>query len=173
MAEKKKFFNVSIPILESDLSVLGTSIQNLEDKVIKYDLTRMLKGKNFVATFIIKIKNNEAVAEIKSLRLAPSYIVRMMRNNISYVEDSFKCKAKDGNLRIKPYLLTRKRVHRSVRKALRNKTFEFVNEFCADKTRDEVFSSIISSLLQKTLSLKLKKIYPLAMCEMRVVELEK
>jgi len=97
----------------------------------------------------------------------------MMRNNISYVEDSFKCNTKDGMLRIKPYLLTRKRVHRSVRKALRNKTFEFVNEFCADKTRDEVFSSIISSLLQKTLSLKLKKIYPLAMCEMRVVELEK
>ena len=95
-----------------------------------------------------------------------------MRKNVNYVEDSFTCKAKDAKIRVKPFLLTRKKVHRSLRKALRNRIKELVTEFCANKQSEEVFSSILSASLQKELSSKLKKIYPLALCEIRVAKLE-
>ena len=164
MATKKKT-EILLPILNTKTEVF-TPLEKLEGKTIKIDLTRMLRGKSLEAVFKIKNKN----AELKSLKLLSFYIRRLMRRNISYVEDSFICESKDSKLRVKPFLITRKKVHRSVRNALRIKTKEFMESFCSRKNSEEIFSEIISARLQRSLSLTLKKIYPLALCEIRDIE---
>lgn len=173
MVEKKKYFDVKLEVLNSITQVLGTSQEALQGRVIKFDLTKILKGKNCEAKFVIKLKENELIGEMFSFAIYPSFIRRLIGHNISIVEDSFSCKSQDSILRFKPFLITRKKVHRSVRKTLREETKEFIIKGCEDKTREKVFQAVISGTLQRILSKKLKKTYPLAVCELRVVQVEK
>lgn len=173
MAEKKKFFDVRLEILNSVLQILALKPDDLVGRTIKFDLTKILKGKNCEAKFIVKKQNEELIGEIFEFKIYPSYIRRLIGRNVSIVEDSFVVKIQDSNLRIKPFLITRKRVHRSVRKALREEAHNFLIKVLSDKTREKVFRAILSSILQKQLSKRLKKIYPLAVCELRIVKVEK
>ena len=95
-----------------------------------------------------------------------------MRKGTNYVEDSFDTECKNSGLKIKPFLITRRKVSRAVRKALREKAREELIGYVKDKTSDELFEEVIRNQLQKPLSLKLKKIYPLALCEIRILEVK-
>jgi len=170
---KKKFFQIETPVLNTTLEVITTSPEDAIGRHIKIDLTRQLKGKNLEAVFEIVKKDDKIIAQIISAVLVPSYIRRILRKGISYIEDSFLCNSKDAVLRIKPFMLTRRKIHRSLRNVLRLKAIEFLTDFCKDKTSDDIFSEILSADLQKELSLKLKKVYPLTFCEIRVIKREK
>ena len=93
-----------------------------------------------------------------------------MRRGIDYVEDSFRVNCRDAILSIKPFLITRKNVSRAVRNALRFNTRKFIDAYIKIRTTKELFSDIISNKLQRGMALKLKKVYPLAMCEIRLFE---
>ncbi len=173
MAEKKKFFDVKLEILESIVHLLAYSQDSLNGRIIKLDLTKILKGKNCEARFKVKKHDSDMIGEIFSFTVFPSYIRRIIGHNISIVEDSFVAKSQDTSLRIKPFLITRKRVHRSVRKALREEARDFLTKAAEERTREKFFQNVISGILQKQLSRRLKKIYPLAVCELRVVKVEK
>ena len=134
MVIKKKNFEIELPILNSIVDVQAVAISALNGKTIKLDLTRMLKGKSIEATFLISVSDNKAAGAVKRLILLPFYIRRAMRGGISYVEDSFVCEARDCKLRVKPFLITRKKVHRSIRNNLRINTQKYITEFCKDKT---------------------------------------
>jgi len=173
MVLKKKSMSIEVPFIDTIVEISAVDLQKLDKKSIKLDLTRILHGRSTEATFMISVNDGRATAELKRLVLLPFYIQRAMRKGISYVEDSFSCKAIDNNLRIKPFLITRNSVHRAVRKALKIKAQETIREYCASKNASDVFSSIASGKLQKELALKLKKIYPLSFCEIRIAEIEK
>jgi ribosomal protein S3AE len=173
MAVRKKSWNIEIPLIDTSVELSAVELQQLDKRAIKLDLTRILHGKSIEAIFVIHVKDNKAVAELKKLSLFPFYIQRAIRKGISYIEDSFECKVQEVALRIKPFLITRKRVHRSVRNALRIKTQEVIKEYCATNKPEELYSAILSGQLQKDLSGKLKKVYPLSFCEIRVLEVLK
>jgi len=173
MAARKKFFSVDIPLTNSSFDVYANSINELEKKSIKLDLTRHLRGKSIEVIFKIKVENNKATASPFKLTLLPFFIRRMLRKNISYVEDSLPVTCKDAELRIKPFLITRKKVSRKVRKALRNEMKIWIEDYCKSRPYKEIFADIIGNRMQKPLSLKLKKIYPLALCEIRILKIEK
>jgi len=103
----------------------------------------------------------------------PYYLKRMVRKGTNYVEDSFSTEAKDVQIRIKPFLVTRRKVSRAVRKALREKAKEELIAYAKSKSAEEIFQDVLKNVLQKQLSLKLKKIYPLSLCEIRVLKVEK
>ncbi len=175
MAEKKKYIEVQIPILNSSTNVLGTP-ENLNNKTIKLDLTRQLRGKGLTIKLRIINQKGILVAIPSSMELSTSYIKRIMRKRISYVEDSFKTKCADIQVTIKPFLITRKKVSRVVQKNLRNTTKEFLIEYVKEKDYNQVCHEILDGTLQKTMLPKLKKIYPLSFCEIRkfgTKELEK
>jgi len=172
-ALKKKFFEVEIPLTNSSVELLAYNIESLNKKTIKLDLTRQLRGKSIEVAFQTRLEKSKLIADPVRLSLMPFFIRRMLRKNISYVEDSFSVECKDGWLRIKPFLVTRKKVSRRVRKALRDETKNWLIDYSKDKKTKEIFSDIIGNRLQKSLSLKLKKIYPLALCEIRVLKIEK
>lgn len=169
---KKKFFNVEIPILGKETPLIGYEQSNLKDRVIKYDLTRILRGKNAILRLKVDLAGEKPIATPIELRIMPYYLKRMVRKGTSNIEDSFLTECKDGKIRVKPILVSRRKVSRRVRKALRGKAREELINYLKDKTSEEIFNEVINTRLQKNLSLTLKKIYPLSLCEIRVLKVE-
>lgn len=166
---KKHSYDIKLELLNTEVELMATAPEALQGKTINFDLTKFLKGKGAEAKFIIK-KNETLDGKIYRFMVYPSHIRRLISHSISIVEDSFVCKTKDADIRFKPFLITRKRVHRAVRKALRDAARDFIEKNVATKTRDKLFQSVLASILQRMMAIKLKKVYPLAVCELRVVE---
>jgi ribosomal protein S3AE len=173
ITRRKKFIKVDIPLTNSTIELIGNSPQELEDTTIKLDLTRQLKGKSVEAVVKIDIVDEKAVAKPIKIKLMPYFIRRMIRKRISYVEDSFETPSQESMIRIKPFLITRKRVSRVVRKTLRNKARNWIEDYIAERKDSEIFNEILSNRMQKPLSLTLKKTYPLSLCEIRVLEVQR
>ncbi|MFH0831906.1 MAG: hypothetical protein V1886_03540 [archaeon] len=166
----RKTVEIKIPLIGETVSIEGTPEQ-VDGRTMKLDLTRILRGKSMEGIFVISSKNLEA--HPKKLNLLNFHIRRLIRKGTNYIEDSFDAKCKDVTLRIKPFLITRKKVSRSIRKAIRDRAKEIILDFCKERESAEVFSEVVASKIQKDLSVALKKIYPLAVCEIRVLERKK
>jgi ribosomal protein S3AE len=171
--KRKKFFDVEIPLIKKETQSIAYAVEDLQGRNIKYDLTRILRGKGAILQAKIKIEKDKAVAHPKQLKIMPFYLKRMVRKGTNYVEDSFSTETKDSQIRIKPFLITRRKVSKAVRKALREKAREELIKYVKTKTTEELFQEILRNILQKTISLKLKKVYPLSLCEIRVLKVEK
>ncbi len=167
---KQKFFDVEIPLINKIANLRAFELKDLNGKFIKYDLTRILKGKSAIIQLKVKIEDNQAIAFPRKIRLMSSYLKRMVRKGTNYVEDSFSVDCEDFQLRIKPFLITRRKVSKAVRKALREKAKEELIKYVKDKNAETIFQDLLKNQIQKPLSLKLKKIYPLSFCEIRVLE---
>lgn len=167
---RKKFFDVSIPLTATKVKLYAINEEELNNKMVKIDMTKILKGKNVEMKAKVSRTEGKTEAEIVSLILLPSYIRRVMRRGIDYVEDSFTTSCKDAELLIKPFMITRNHVSRQVRKEIRNTARKFLESHARIKSSKELFSEIMTNKLQKAVSMKVKKIYPLAFCEIRWVE---
>lgn len=170
---KKKFFEVDLPLIGEKYEAYAGSIEELKEKVIKLDLTRQLKGKSVDLVFKIVLEDGKAVAIPKTMTLLSSFIKHMLHTGIDYVEDSFKAETLESQVIIKPFMITRKKVSRAVKRTLRNSAKNWLIDYLKTKTDFEVFQEILSNQMQKPLSLKLKKVYPLAICEIRIFEVKK
>jgi ribosomal protein S3AE len=170
--KKKKFFDIEIPIISKQTQMLAYELPELDARSLKYDLTRMLKGKSMMLTLKVKVEDNNAVANPRKIVLMPYFLRRMIRKGTNYVEDSFVTECKDGKIIIKPFLITRRKVSRAVRNALRVKAKEELTNYVKGKTAEELFDEILKNQIQRPLSQKLKKIYPLSLCEIRVLEIK-
>lgn len=170
---KKRFFDVEIPIIGKTTQLVAFDISELEGKYIKYDLTRILKGKNILLDLKVHIENEHATSYPIELKLIPFYIRRMMRKGTDYVEDSFSVDCKDAKIKIKPFLITRRKVSNAVKKALRENAKKAIEDYLKSKTSVEIFDEILRNRVQKEFSLKMKKIYPLSLFEIRSLKVEK
>jgi ribosomal protein S3AE len=170
--KKKKFFDVEIPIISKQTQMQAYELSELDKRSLKYDLTRMLKGKSMMLTLNVKVEENVATASPKKIVLMPYFLRRMIRKGTNYVEDSFITECKDGKVIIKPFLITRRKVSRAVRNALRIKAKEELTNYVKDRTAEELFDEVLKNQIQRPLSQKLKKIYPLSLCEIRVLEIK-
>jgi ribosomal protein S3AE len=169
MAERKKYIEVEVPILNSSMRVLGT-VENLHDKTIKLDLTRQLRGKGLTIKLRIFNQEGKLMAFPNSMELSTSYIRRIMRKRTDYVEDSFQARCLDIKVTVKPLLITRKKVSRAVRKNLRNTAREFILGYLKERNYIQVCNEILDGTLQKTMLPKLKKVYPLSFSDIRIFE---
>ena len=170
---KKRFFDIEIPLINKETQLQAYEIKDLDGRFVKYDLTRFLKGKSMLLQSKIKVDGEKVITIPKEVKLMPYFLRRMVRKGTNYIEDSFSTDCKDAQIRIKPFLITRRKVSRVVRKALRDKAKEELVAYVKDRKSEEIFSEILNGQLQKSLSLKLKKIYPLSLCEIRVLKVEK
>ncbi|MBS3091364.1 hypothetical protein J4217_02865 [Candidatus Pacearchaeota archaeon] len=168
---KKQFFDVKSGLTNAKMQLYGTTIEELNGKIIKLDLTRNLRGKSLELKLRVKVENNALVGEPISLSLTGSYIRRMIRTGTDYIEDSFETESRDGKARIKPFMITRNKVSRAIRNSIRVEAKKFLDGYAKARTTKEIFGDIMSNKVQKELSLKLKKVYPLALCEIRVFEI--
>ncbi|MEM3074421.1 MAG: hypothetical protein QW727_00545 [Candidatus Pacearchaeota archaeon] len=171
MVEKKKFYQVEIPLLKKEVELLGVKGE-FNRRHIKLDLTNFLKGKALEIKF--KVNENEKLisAEPKEVYLHGFYTRRMLRKGVDYVEDSFITKCKDHRIRIKPFLITRKRVSKKVRRGLREKMKEETISYVKNKTFESIILEVMNGTLQKKIQPTLKKIYPLGLCEIKFIGIE-
>jgi ribosomal protein S3AE len=173
LTKRKKFLEVDIPAIRQKIELIAESVEELKDRTIKLDLTRQLKGKSVEAVVKISLEHNKPVAHPIKIKLMPYFIRRMIRKRISYVEDSFIVPSQENMILVKPFLITRKRVSKAVRKTLRNKAKNWLQDYIAERKNNEIFSDILSNRMQKPLSLMLKKTYPLSLCEIRIIEVKR
>ena len=151
--------------------VYGYSPEDMAGNIVKIDLTKSMRGKNVELRAKLKVDGEKLCGELLSLKILPVYIRRVMRRGVSYIEDSFDVDCKDAKLRIKPFMLTRKRVSRAIKTEIRKVTKKHLEGKIKIKNTKEIFSDIMANKLQKELSLKIKKIYPLGLCEIRTLEI--
>ncbi len=170
---RKKFFDVEIPIIGKETQFQAYELEDLEGRYSRYDLTRILRGKSAMIQLKVSIENHKAIAKPTSLVLLPYYLRRMIRKGTNYVEDSFSTNSRDAQIRLKPFLITRRKVSRAVRKALRAKAKEELIAYAKGKSAQRIFDDILKNKIQKDLSLTLKKIYPLSLCEIKEIRIEK
>jgi ribosomal protein S3AE len=173
LKKKKRFYDVEMPLINKETQLLAYDISELENKYIKYDLTRILRGKSILIQFKVSVKDNQAVGFPRGIVLMPYFLRRMIRKGTDYVEDSFITECKDAVLNIKPFLITRRKVSKRVRRGLRDKAKEEIKKYVKDKTSERIFEDILKNKMQKELSQLLKKIYPLSLCEIKSMNIEK
>ncbi len=167
---KKKFFEVQVPLTATKVKLYATNEEALHNSVVKIDMTKNLRGKNVELRARVLLNEGKLDSELISMIIVPSYIRRIMRRGIDYVEDSFEMSCKDAKFRIKPFMITRSHVSRTVRNEIRTTARKFLESQLSIRSVKEIFSEIMTNKLQKNLSLKVKKIYPLAFCEIRWIE---
>lgn len=170
--KRKQFFDVEIPLVNRETHLQGYEPSDLNGRIVTYDLTRLLKGKSAMFQMRIKVEDGKITAIPRQIKLMPYFLKRMVRKGTNYVEDSFTTECKDGEVIMKPFLVTRRKVSRKVRKALREKAREELIKYAAEKTKEEIFDDLVKNQLQKPLSLTLKKIYPLSLCEIRILKVK-
>ncbi len=170
---KKRFFDVEMPLIEKTTQLLGYEIEDINGSFIKYDLTRMLRGKSSLMRFKVKVTDGKATATADELTILPYFIKRMVRKGTNYIEDSFEAECSDAIVRIKPFLISRRKISREVRKALRNKAKEELINYLKTRDSQTIFRDLLRNQIQKELGIKLKKVYPLSLCEIRIFKVEK
>lgn len=170
---KKKFFEIDMPLIRKTTQLQAYEPKALDGRHVQYDLTRLLRGKSILLKLKVRIKDEKLTTTPVEIKVMPYFLRRMMRKGTNYVEDSFSTKCKDSQIRIKPFLVTRRKVSRAVRKALRKNAKEEIISYVKTKTANSLFSEVLNNQLQKKLSLKLKKIYPLSLCEIKILKVEK
>jgi len=170
---KKRFFSVDMPLLNKETQLQAYEMSELDGRIITYDLTRLLRGKSMLIQLRVKVDKEKATTIPRQIKIMPYFLKRMVRKGTNYIEDSFSVNCKDAQVKIKPFLIARRKVSRAVRRALREKAKKEITEYVKDKTSERVFDDVLKNQLQKPLSLKLKKVYPLSLCEIRVLKVEK
>ncbi len=170
--KRKKFFEVEIPLINKTTQLYAYEPEDLDGRIIKYDLTRMLKGKNMILHLNVNSSEKELKVTPRKIELVPSFIGRIVRRGTSYVEDSFTTQCKDKKIIIKPFLVARRKIHRSVKRALKNKAKEIIINQLKEKTSEELFEEVLKNRFQRQLGLELKKVYPLSACEIRILEVK-
>lgn len=168
--KKRKWYDVEVPLVNETIELIAYEPEEINGRIITLDLTRALRGKSIEVKLKVMMENGETTTRPEKLTLLPYFVRRVMRRGTDYVEDSFLTRSKDAEIRIKPLFVTRKRVSRAVLSALRKKAQEELTEWAKDKTTEELFDDILKNRIQKPLSLKLKKTYPLSLCEIRILE---
>ena len=171
--KRKKFFDVEIPLIKTTTQLQAVEKEELEGRIILYDLTRILKGKSAILQLKVKVKGDEITTIPRKIQLLPYFIRRMLRKGTNYVEDSFSTECKDAIVRIKPFLVTRRKVSRAIRTALRIKAREELVNYAKDRESEKIFDDILKNNIQRYLSSALKKVYPLSFCDIRIFQVEK
>ena len=164
---KKKFFSVSVPIINKEIELYGTDIQEFNNSFVKYDLTNLLKGKALDLRLKVKVVDNEATTEPIEIKLLGTYLRRAARKGSDYSEDSFIAECADHRVRIKPFMVTRKRVPNATLRGLREVAKKEIISYLENKSFEKAVSDIISGKIQKDIGAKLKKVYPLSTFEIK------
>lgn len=135
-------------------------------------LTNDMKKQNMRVTFkVTKLEEDGAHTELVKYELITAFLKRLVKRDRSKIEDSFLAKTKDDiNVRIKPLIVTKNETNGIIESKLRNEIRDFLIKSIKTIDYNELFMSIINHGLQNSLRDNIKKIYPIASSEIRILE---
>jgi ribosomal protein S3AE len=175
---KKKWFTI-VAEPEFGKQKLGESLvyaaEDLVGKKLHVNLMTLMndpRKQNVTLSFaIMKVEGTTSIAYLVGYKMSSSHLKRVIRKSIRRIDDSFIVQTKDNvKFRIKPLLVTRFKTNKGIASALRKQTKETLQNLFTTMKAHDAFQQIISNKLQITLKNDLKKIYPLALTEIRVLQ---
>jgi len=133
------------------------------------------KRQNTNLTFEVEsIKGEQVFANLVGYTIPAPHIKRMSKRAKSKIDGSYMFKTKDGlSMRIKPMVLFKTRVPKSLMTDIRKKIKSFLKSSIGEYEFSKTIDSILKLGLQKNMKSELKKIYPIGSCIVRVAKKEK
>lgn len=158
--------------------LLVSDVKNLEEKSLTInlmDITGNAKNQNVNIRFKVEsVEGEKAFAVPVNYTMIPAGIKRFIRRGKGRIDDSFVLTTSDKKrIRIKFILVTKSKTKNSVANAIRKSAKYFLNKMISSRTYNAFYHDLVSYNIQRSLKSNLKKIYPLGVCEIRAVELDK
>lgn len=177
-SKKKKWFTIVAPKEFNGMNLGLTPAWQAADVkgrtiwVNLMQITNDPRKQNINLQFKMKEAMEDKVdTETITYEISNAYIKRVVRAGKDKVEDSFVCTTKDNvKVRLKPLIITANNTKKSVLMSLRKATREFVDKAVTETSFPDLISAVINGQVQKDLRMSLKKIYPLNVCDFRVVK---
>lgn len=179
--KKKRWHKVLAPKLFNEMVIGETPALEpnmLVGRTLKINmmaLTGDMKKQNIDVTFEIdRVMGETAYSHIKNFQINPSAVRRFVRRGKNRVDDSFVCVTSDNRkVRIKPFMVTLSKTTNSVLNELRKRAREYFVRTAKGMSYDDLCREIITYNLQKSLRQTVNKIYPVRICDVRVMEIYK
>jgi small subunit ribosomal protein S3Ae len=170
--EKKWYKVLSSP--EFGEKEIGESLAAEPEKIIgrKIEvsldtLTGNLKQTHIKILFRInKVEGTEARTEFIGNTMANDYVRRLTRSERDKIDSSFVVKVKTGEeFRVKPFIITIRKIQTSKKKALREIIQEETKKFSEEKDKEEFVKSVVNSELASHCYGACKKVSPIRRIE--------
>lgn len=138
-------------------------------------LASELRRQNAFITFRIKgVQGQNAFTQVVRYELSPMLVKRLVKTERDKADDSFAVTTKDNmKVKVKPFLVARGFAHNSLLTAIRLKARQVIADEARKMSYSELVVMVAGSELQRLLKAELKKLAPLAVAEIRVMELVK
>jgi small subunit ribosomal protein S3Ae len=151
------FQNIGETIGESDEHIMGR-IYEMTQQEFNGDFTKMHVMLRFRVT---DTAGQDALTTFVGHHHQTNHIRRQIRRYRGKIDDVMDAVTEDGYLvRIKPLIITQKRVQTSVKQAIRSKTREVVRGFIAKSTYDGLQVAMLDGSLESDIQNSIKSIYP-------------
>ncbi len=136
-------------------------------------LTNDFKKQNIHIQFLISgLKGQTATTKLRGYKVIDAAIKRLVRRKKNSVNYSFMLKTADNaSVRIKPFIVTRLNICKSVLTDLRKGAREYLVRYAKKKKFGEIITDLVSNRLQREMKSRLSKIYPLKAVEIRKMKL--
>ncbi|MEM4263480.1 MAG: hypothetical protein QW666_01115 [Candidatus Woesearchaeota archaeon] len=177
--QKKKWVTIVSPALFNEKEIGETHLTEIKDAIGRkvsvslMTLTGDPQKQSIYVQFLIKNAVGEKLlTEIVGWELLPSAARKLMRRSRSKIEDSYVVQTEDGKkLRIKPLLITRSRAKGGVVARIRHELKLNIEKILAKTKYEQFIRDLVTKKFQRTLADGLKKIYPVAVLEIRMFRL--
>ena len=177
--KKKKHWVKIVAPKQFGGKVLGETLCSDTQKIIGRTLKKSLseltgdykKQSLNLGFVIIDVKEDGASTDLYRYYMSTSHLKRLVRKAKNKIDDSFVGETKDKiRIKIKPIMLTRKKTSKSILTNLRKESRRILSGYLKETSFVEFIRDIISGKVQGLLKHDLRRIYPLSLYELRVVE---
>jgi ribosomal protein S3AE len=176
--KKKHWYEMQAPALFNNQSLgksLVTEPQDLMNKQVRMSVMNLIgdmKKQFLIISFsVASVADNIGKTQIEKFYMMPSSVKRLVRRNRDRVDHRFETETKDKvRIVIKPIIVTRNITSRAVRTALRKAVLEYALSQSKTSSFEALIKSIILGKFQSGAKSILKKITPLRLVEVRVVQ---
>jgi small subunit ribosomal protein S3Ae len=177
--KKKRWVQILAPKMFNEVSMGETYITAPQDAVGRNISVSVMiltgePGKQYISAGfdIVDAVGEKLHTAIRSYKILPSALRKLVRRNKDKFEDSFVCETADKKLmRLKPFVVTRNKTTGSRMAALRKATRERTAQLVAPLTAEQVFSEIIGGKIQKGIFDIVRKTNPVGAVEFRWAQL--
>ncbi|MEC7110649.1 MAG: SAP domain-containing protein [Candidatus Thermoplasmatota archaeon] len=163
-----KFQNIGETIGESDEHVMGR-VYEMTQQEFSGDFTKMHVILRFRVTDCV---GQDALTTFIGHHHQTDHVRRQVRRYRGKVDDVVDVVTTDGYLiRIKPLIITQKRVQTSVKSDIRNKVRDIIVTNAAKMTYSQIQTAMLGGDLEKDIENAVKSIYPVRTCVIRKSQL--
>ena len=156
-------------IADSNLAIGKPIIVNL------MSLTGDIKKQNTKIKFQVdSVSEGKAHTKVIGYEMVSAALKRLVRRRSSKVDMSFDAVTADGvKIRIKPFILTRGRVNKSVLTAIRKHVQKNLSETISSTGYQNLVQDIVNHKVQVILKKQLAKIHPIKISEIKFMKIKK